>query len=168
MADTQSGSWEHVVHGFAPVWDAHSRVLVLGTFPSVKSREEHFYYGHPRNRFWKLLAAVFGDPEPQTVGEKKDLLLNSGVALWDVVRECDIRRSSDVSIRNAVPNDIRPILAGADIRAVYANGAKAKELYDRLILPVTGLEAVRLPSTSPANAACPFSRLAEAWRILAE
>lgn len=168
MGEIRSESWDHVVHAFAPVWNTHSRVLVLGTFPSVKSREERFYYGHPQNRFWKLLALLFDAPEPQTVDEKKALLLENGVALWDVVRECDIRRSSDVSIRNAVPNDIRPILAGADIRAIYANGTKAKELYDRLILPVTGREAVRLPSTSPANAACSLSRLAEIWRILAE
>ena len=157
---------ERVVHGFAPVWDARSRVLVLGTLPSVKSREEQFYYGHPRNRFWRLLALLFDAPAPQSVEEKKALLLENGVALWDVVHACEIRRSADGSIRNAVPNDIRPILRGADIRAVYANGAKAKELYDRLILPVTGREAIRLPSTSPANAACSLEELAEAWRVL--
>ncbi|MBQ3480779.1 MAG: DNA-deoxyinosine glycosylase [Oscillospiraceae bacterium] len=160
--------WEHVAHGFAPVWDAHSRVLVLGTLPSVKSREAHFYYGHPRNRFWRLLALLFDAPEPRSIEEKKALLLDNGVALWDVVRECDIRRSADGTIRNAVPNDIRPILADAEIRAVYVNGAKAKELYDRLLQPLTGREAIRLPSTSPANAALSFDGLAEAWRVLTE
>ena len=109
-------TYEHVVHGFAPVWDARSRVLVLGTLPSVKSRETSFYYGHPRNRFWRLLALLFEEPEPQSVEEKTALLLRNGVALWDVVSECDIRRSADSTIRNAAPNDVRPILAGADIR----------------------------------------------------
>lgn len=166
MAEKRPGDWEHLVHGFEPVWDARSRVLVLGTFPSVKSREEEFYYAHPRNRFWKTLAALFRAPEPRNTAEKRALLLENGVALWDVVRECDIRRSSDASIRNAVPNDILPILAAADIRGIYANGAKAKELYDRLILPRTGREAVRLPSTSPANAACPAETLLAAWSVL--
>ena len=166
MAEKRSEGLEHIVHGFDPVWDARARVLVLGTLPSVKSREQNFYYGHPRNRFWKLLALLFEQPEPRSVAEKKALLLENGVALWDVVRECDIRRSADGSIRSAVPNDIRPILEGADVRAIYANGAKAKELYDRLILPATGREAIRLPSTSPANAACSLETLAEAWRVL--
>ena len=166
MAEKAIAGWEHVLHGFEPVWDRRSRVLVLGTLPSVKSREENFYYGHPRNRFWRLLSLLFDEPLPQSVGEKKELLLNSGVALWDVVRECDIRRSADGTIRNAAPNDIRPILAGAEIRAIYANGAKAKELYDRLLLPLTGREAIRLPSTSPANAACTLEELTEAWRVL--
>lgn len=168
MAEIRAGDREHVVHGFAPVWDGRSRVLVLGTLPSVKSREENFYYGHRRNRFWKLLALLFECAEPQSVGEKRRLLLENGVALWDVVRACDIRRSADGSIRNASPNDIRPILEGADIRMICANGAKAKELYDRLILPLTGREAIRLPSTSPANAAVSLDELAEAWRVLKE
>ena len=168
MTEKHSEGWEHVVHGFAPVWDARSRVLVLGTLPSVKSREENFYYGHPRNRFWKLLALLFEAPEPRSVEEKTALLLENGVALWDVVRECDIRRSADGTIRNAAPNDVRPILAGAEIRAIYTNGVKAKELYDRLLLPMTGREARRLPSTSPANAACPLDALAEAWRVIKE
>ena len=158
--------YTHVTHGFAPVYDARSRVLVLGSLPSVLSRENAFYYGNPHNRFWVVTAAVFGCSVPQTIEEKTRMLLENGVALWDVVRECDIRRSSDGSIRNAVPNDIRPILEGADIRAICANGAKAAELYGRLILPLTGREAIRLPSTSPANAACSLETLAEAWRVL--
>lgn len=158
--------WEHVVHGFAPVYDARSRVLVLGTLPSVKSREQNFYYGHPRNRFWKLLALLFDAPEPQSVEEKKALLLQNGVALWDVVRECDIRRSADSTIRNAAANDIRPILEAADIRAVYTNGGRAHALYRRLILPVTGVGDLVLPSTSPANAARSLESLAEAWNVI--
>lgn len=160
--------WEHVVHDFAPVWDERSRVLVLGTLPSLKSREEGFYYGHPQNRFWRVLSGVFGAPEPRSIGEKKALLLRSGVALWDVVGQCDIRLSADSTIRNAEPNDIRPILAAADIRLILANGAKAKALYDRLLLPLTGREALRMPSTSPANAACSLERLIEAWRVMKE
>ena len=166
MPKSENGAWAHVVHGFPPVWDAGSRVLVLGTLPSVKSREQRFYYAHPRNRFWQVLAAVFGESVPCGVEEKTALLLRNGVALWDVVRECDIRRSADSSIRNAVPNDIRPILADAQIRAVCANGAAAKALYDRLLLPQTGREAIRLPSTSPANAAASLDALIEAWRVL--
>ncbi len=168
MAVRQGGEWEHIVHGFDPVWDERSRVLVLGTLPSVKSREENFYYAHPRNRFWTLLARLFGAPEPRSAEEKRLLLLRNGVALWDVVRECDIRRSADSTIRNAAPNDIRPILEGAPIRAVCVNGTKAGQLYDRLILPVTGREAIRLPSTSPANAACSFEALLEAWSVIKE
>lgn len=162
-----AGDWEHVAHCFAPVYDARSRVLVLGTLPSVKSREAAFYYGHPRNRFWPLTALLFAAPLPTTVAEKRALLLENGVALWDVVRECDIRRSSDSTIRNAVPNDLTPILEAADIRAIYTNGSKAKELYDRLILPRIGREATALPSTSPANAARSLERLAEVWQVIA-
>ena len=158
--------WEHVVHGFAPVYDARSRVLVLGTLPSVKSREENFYYGHARNRFWRVLARVFDAPEPRSIEDKRALLLQNGVALWDVVRECDIRRSADSTIRNASANDIRPILEAAQIRAVYTNGERAHALYGKLILPVTGLEDVPLPSTSPANAARSLEDLAEAWAVL--
>ena len=158
--------WEHVVHGFAPVYDARSRVLVLGTLPSVKSREAAFYYGHPRNRFWAVLAAVFDASVPQSTDEKKALLLSSGVALWDVVGQCDIRRSADSTIRNVVPNDLAPILRTGQIRAIYTNGAKAAELYRKHLLPASGIEAVYLPSTSPANAACTLEELIEAWRVL--
>ncbi len=162
----KNAGWEHIVHGFEPVYDARSRVLVLGTLPSVKSREQGFYYGHPQNRFWRLLARVFDESVPQSIDEKKALLLGRGVALWDVVGSCDIRLSSDSSIRNAVPNDIRPILDAADIRLILCNGTKAKALYDRMLLPLTGREAAAMPSTSPANAACSLDRLAEAWAVL--
>ena len=162
----KNAGWEHVVHGFAPVYDARSRVLVLGTLPSVKSREQGFYYGHPQNRFWRVLARVFDEPVPQNIDEKKALLLRNGIALWDVVGECEICRSADSSIRNALPNDIRPILSAADIRLILCNGAKAKTLYDRLLLPLTGREAVLMPSTSPANAACSLDKLIEAWGVL--
>ena len=158
--------FSHIIHDFEPIYDERSRVLVLGTLPSVKSREQGFYYGHPQNRFWRVLARVFDDPLPQSIDEKKTLLLKNGIALWDVVGQCDIRLSSDSSIKNAVPNDIRPILAAADIRLILCNGAKAKALYDRLLLPLTGREAASMPSTSPANAACSIERLAEVWAVL--
>lgn len=159
---------EHIVHGFAPVWDERSRVLVLGTLPSVKSREQNFYYGHPRNRFWRVLAALYGRAVPQSAEEKTALLISCRVALWDVVRECDIRRSADSSIRNAQPNDIRPLLAGSQIRAVCTNGSTAHALYRKHLLPLTGIEDLPLPSTSPANAACSLDELVERWAILKE
>ena len=168
IVETRQDGWEHVVHGFAPIYDERSRVLVLGTLPSVKSREANFYYGHPRNRFWQVMAAVFDAPVPQSIEEKKALLLANGVALWDVVGQCDIRRSADSTIRNVVPNDLSPILAAVGIETIYANGAKAAELYRKYLLPVTGIEAVRLPSTSPANAACGTEALVEAWRAVKE
>ncbi len=168
MTGRQPDGWEQVVHGFGPIYDARSRVLVLGTLPSVKSREANFYYGHPRNRFWQVMAAVFDAPVPQSIEEKKALLLANGVALWDVVGQCDIRRSADSSIRNVVPNDLSPILAAAGIETIYANGAKAAELYRKYLLPVTGIEAGRLPSTSPANAACRTEELIKAWRAVKE
>ncbi len=151
-------------HPIPPVWDERSRILILGSFPSVRSREEGFFYGHRQNRFWRLLAALFGEKEPESVGEKKRLLLENRVALWDVIGECDIEGSADSAIKNAEPNDISPILAGADIKRIYANGGKAWELYMKRIFPVTGIEAVKLPSTSPANAACSFERLRESWK----
>ena len=166
MTDKRPEELEHVVHGFAPVYDARSRVLVLGTLPSVKSREENFYYGHARNRFWQVLAAVFDASVPQSIEEKKALLLANGVALWDVVGQCDIRLSADSTIRNVAPNDPRPILAAAPIRAIFTNGSKAFDLYRRHLLPLTGIEAVRLPSTSPANAACGTEELIKAWGVI--
>ena len=154
---------EHIIHGFDPVYDENSRVLILGSLPSVKSREQNFYYGHPQNRFWRLIAVLRGESVPQTVTEKKELLLRSRIAVWDVIAECDIIGSSDTSIRNAVPADIRPILEAADIRCIFVNGAAAGKIYDKYQKPLTGREAVRLPSTSPANAAFGFERLLTEW-----
>ena len=154
---------EHIIHGFDPVYDENSRVLILGSLPSVKSREQNFYYGHSQNRFWRLIAALRGESVPQTLTEKKELLLRSRIAVWDVIAECDIIGSSDTSIRNAVPADIRPILEAADIRCIFVNGAAAGKIYDKYQKPLTGREAVRLPSTSPANAAFGFERLLTEW-----
>ena len=155
-----------VIHPIDPVYDEHSRVLILGSFPSVKSREAEFFYGHPQNRFWKVLAAVFHRPVPVTVEEKRALLLEEGVALWDVIASCEIRGSSDSSIKNAVPNDLTPIFETASIEAIYVNGKTAEKYYKKYLLPITGREAVCLPSTSPANAAWNLERLVSAWQIL--
>lgn len=160
--------YQHIVHTFPPVYDADSRVLILGTLPSVKSRENGFYYGHPRNRFWSVLAALFEEPVPVTIPEKQAMLLRNGVALWDVVYSCDIRGSDDSSIRNVEPTDLGTILETANIRQIYVNGSKAGELFRKYQQQRTGKSAVVLPSTSPANAAWSEERLREAWRTITE
>lgn len=154
----------HQVHEFEPVYDEHSRILILGSFPSVKSREAHFYYGHPQNRFWRLLAALYEEDVPRDIPAKKEFLLRHGIALWDVIASCDITGSSDSSIRNAVINDIGRILSAAKIEAVYANGKKAERLYMKYAAAKTGVAITGLPSTSPANAACSMEKLIEAWK----
>lgn len=157
--------YTQVTHTFEPVWDQNSRILILGSLPSVKSREQGFYYGHPQNRFWKVLAAITEQPVPQTIEEKKQFLLRQRIAVWDVIASCEIEGSSDSSIRHVVPADIAGLLRKSGITRVFANGGKAGELYDKYILSETGIKAVRLPSTSPANAAWPLERLMEAWRV---
>ena len=152
-----------VTHEFDAFFDKDSRVLILGTIPSPKSREQGFYYGHPQNRFWKVLADVLGEEFPQTVEERKRFLKRNHIALWDVLESCEIRGASDVSIRNAWPNDMNRILQAADIRAIFATGAKAAQLYKKLCFPECGVEAVRLPSTSPANCGCSYEKLREAY-----
>lgn len=155
--------YAHIKHGFQPVYDENSRVLILGSLPSVKSREQQFFYGHPQNRFWKVLAAVTGDELPGTVEEKRGFLLRNRIALYDTIYECDIAGSSDASIRNVVPTDLSPILNIAPIAAVFTNGAASSRTYKKYHLPVTGIEAVSLPSTSPANAAWSLDRLTGIW-----
>ena len=152
-----------VTHEFGAFFDKDSRVLILGTIPSPKSREQGFYYGHPRNRFWKVLADVLKKEVPQTVEERKRFLKRNHIALWDVLESCEIKGASDVSIRNARPNDMNRILQAADIRAIFATGAKAAQLYKKLCFPECGVEAVRLPSTSPANCGCSYEKLREAY-----
>jgi hypoxanthine-DNA glycosylase len=151
-------------HSIAPVYDAGSRILILGSFPSVKSREQQFFYGNKQNRFWKVLAQLLDCPVPETVPQKKDMLLSHGIAVWDVIASCEITGSSDASIRDVVPNDLSVILSAADIRAIYANGAKSYELYEKYIFPIHGIAAHKLPSTSPANAGYSFERLLDAWK----
>ena len=157
------GEYETLTHTFEPVYNADSEILILGTFPSVKSRQQHFYYGHPQNRFWKVLAAVTGDVLPTTIEEKKAFLLRNHIAVWDVIKSCSIIGSSDSSIKNVEPTDIRKILDTADIKQVIANGNKAGQLYKKYQLPLTGMAAVILPSTSPANAAWTFEKLCKRW-----
>lgn len=152
-----------VTHEFDAFFDKDSRVLILGTIPSPKSREQGFYYGHPQNRFWKVLADVLGEEFPQTVEARKGFLKRNHIALWDVLESCEIKGASDVSIRNARPNDMNRILQAADIRAIFATGAKAAQLYKKLCFPECGVEAVRLPSTSPANCGCSYETLREAY-----
>lgn len=155
--------YTRVSHGFEPVYDGNSRILVLGSFPSVKSRENSFYYGHPQNRFWKLMARLLDEPVPSTIEEKKLLLLSRGIAIWDVVAACDIKGSSDSSIRNVIPADINRVLRAANITTIIANGDTAYKLYRKYCEPHTGREAVKCPSTSPANAIFTLERLTEAW-----
>lgn len=160
--------YTHIVHTFEPVFNKQSRVLVLGSLPSVKSREQGFYYGHAQNRFWKVVAALMQKPLPETTGQKKQLLLESRIAVWDVVQECDIIGSSDASIRNVTPTDLKRILDSCDIRAVFANGAAAARLYEKFQKPLTKRDVITLPSTSPANAAWSLERLLDRWSALLE
>lgn len=163
ISDKEKPGYQHVEHTFEPVYDEHSEILILGTFPSVKSRENHFYYGHPQNRFWKLLARLTEESVPETVEEKKALLLKHHIALWDVVQSCDIIGSSDSSIKNVVPADIPRILRESSVQKIYANGDKAYRLYKKYCEKETGKEAEKLPSTSPANAIFTLDRLTESW-----
>lgn len=172
--------YQHIEHGFEPVFDRHSRVLVLGSFPSVLSRANAFYYGNPQNRFWRVIAARLGAPVPPNEGDpladgtpatldasiaaKRFMLLDGGVALWDVIESCDIKGSSDASIRNVVPAHIELITSNVSIEQVICNGGTAGRLYKRYLQERTGLPAVILPSTSPANAAWRLERLVECWR----
>lgn len=157
-----------VKHPFPPLYDSGSRVLILGSFPSVKSREQRFFYGHPQNRFWRVTAAVFGCPVPRTIEEKSAFLHENHVALWDVIASCEITGSSDSSIKDVVPNDLRPILEAADIKSIFVNGRAAEKYYIKYQEPVLGRKAVYLPSTSPANAAMSQDRLLDKWKVIAE
>ena len=154
---------ERQEHTIEPVYDSRSRILILGSFPSVKSRESGFFYGHPQNRFWKVLAGLCTCTVPVTIEEKREFLLEHGIAVWDVIASCDIEGSSDSSIKNAVPNDFSFILKTAPIRQIYTNGGTAYKLYHKYCEKVTGFEAVKLPSTSPVNASYSLERLISQW-----
>lgn len=158
------GGYVRAEHGFGPVYDERSRILILGSFPSVKSREGEFYYHHPQNRFWKVLCALYEEPFPETIPERRAMLLRNRIALWDVIERCDIVGSSDGSIRNAEPVDLSVILSHAPIERVYGNGTKACQMYRRFHEPIVGRTISPLPSTSPANAAWSLERLIEAWK----
>ncbi|MDE7198965.1 MAG: DNA-deoxyinosine glycosylase [Lachnospiraceae bacterium] len=153
-------------HTIDPVYDEYAEVLILGSFPSVKSREQQFFYGHKQNRFWRVMAQVLDCRVPESIEQKREMLLTHHVAVWDVIASCEITGSSDASIRNVVPNDLSRILSCADIRAIYTNGGKAYQLYQKYIYPVSGQKACLLPSTSPANAGYSLERLVEAWRVI--
>lgn len=155
-----------MIHNIDPVYDANSQILILGSFPSVKSREQQFFYGHKQNRFWHVMAQVLDCEIPETTEQKRAMLLANHVAVWDVIASCEITGSSDASIRDVKPNDLSCILSGADIRAIYTNGSKAYELYRKYIYPVNGRMAYPLPSTSPANAGYSLEQLVEKWSVI--
>ncbi len=153
-------------HPIAPVYDGRSRILILGSFPSARSRETGFFYGHPQNRFWKLLAFLYGQNVPVSIAEKHAFLLSNRLALWDVIASCEIQGSSDASISSVTANDLSPLLNAAPIEKIFTNGKTADALYKKYILPRTQRQTVCLPSTSPANAAWTFDRLCSAWRVI--
>ena len=157
-----------ITHPIPPVYDSNSRILILGSFPSVKSREAMFFYGHPQNRFWKVVAAVFEEPVPVTVPERKAFLIRNRIAAWDVIASCRIEGSSDASIQDVTANDLRPILEAASIRQIYVNGRTAEKMYKKYTEPVTGRSCICLPSTSPANAAWGMDRLLDSWSRIRE
>jgi hypoxanthine-DNA glycosylase len=156
------------VHPIAPVFDKDSKVLILGSFPSVRSREEGFFYGHPQNRFWKVTSQIFGEELPVTIDEKKAFLIRNHIALWDVIGSCEIDGSSDSSIRDVTVNDLSVILGTADIRAIFLNGKKAEQYYLKYLFPILKRDAVCLPSTSPANAAWNLDKLITVWKAISE
>lgn len=154
----------YVVHQFAPVFNQHSRILILGTIPSPKSREQGFYYGHPRNRFWKVISELFQEPFPETKENKIALCLKHKIAIWDVLSSCEIDGASDSSIKNPIPNDLKKILDIAPIEAIYTTGTKATKLYQTYCYPKTGIVAKMLPSTSPANCRMSYEELKAVYR----
>ncbi len=160
--------YEYVKHTFEPVYDEKSKILILGSLPSVKSREQGFYYGHPQNRFWKVLAKLLEWEEPVTIEEKKTMLLKNRIAIWDVLESCDIQGSSDSSIKNPVAADIPGLLKKTNIKKIYVNGTTAGKYYKKYILPSTGIAAVVLQSTSPLNCRYNMDKLAENWSIILE
>ena len=159
---------EIFTHTFEPIFDKNSEILVLGSFPSVKSRENNFYYAHPQNRFWRVVASVYSCPVPKTVEEKKNMLLSNKIAVWDVIKSCEITGSADSTIKSVIPNDLSEILSVADIKKIYANGKTAHSLYNKYIKKSTGFDIISLPSTSPANAAYSLEKLIKEWKIINE
>ena len=160
--------YQSLKHTFDPVFDTESKILILGSFPSVKSRENNFFYGHPQNRFWKVMANVLEWEVPTTIEEKREMLLKNHVAVWDVIASCCIVGSSDTSIKDVVINDFSRILENSKVERVYLNGRKAYELYHKYAEKVTGIKAVKLPSTSPANAAWSLEKLTKTWKEIIE
>ncbi len=157
-----------IEHPIEPIYNENSKILILGSFPSAKSREQRFFYGHSQNRFWKVLSLVLEEKEPETIEEKKVFLLENGVALWDVIASCDIKGSSDSSIKNVKANNLSVILDNADIKKIFVNGKTAEKYYNKYIKEKIGREAICLPSTSPANAGWALEKLLEKWKIIKE
>ena len=155
-----------VFHDISPVYDSNSKILILGSFPSVASRESGFYYGHKNNRFWKVLSRLYGQSIDESTETKKSFLLSHNIALWDVIKSCEICGSSDNSIKNVTLNDIKNVISESKISHIYTNGKTADKLYKKYILPLVEIEAVCLPSTSPANASFSFEDLCREWRII--
>lgn len=155
-----------IVHPIKPLYNSSSKILILGSFPSVKSREEGFFYSHPQNRFWRVMASVCSSEIPQTIPEKKRLILDNEFALWDVIHSCDISGSSDSSIKNVAPNNIGIILENSNVNRIFVNGKKAESLYKKYIEKQVGIEAVCLPSTSPANAQWSLEQLTDYWKSM--
>lgn len=158
--------YNNITHTFEPIYDANSRILILGTFPSVKSREMGFYYGHPQNRFWKVLAAITKCPLPVSIEDKRTFLLENHIAVWDVIKSCSIKGSDDNSITDVIPNDFTDLFKCTNLSVIAANGTKAYNLYQKYVFPVTEKEIVKMPSTSPANAAWSLEKLCAAYSQL--
>ncbi len=155
-----------ISHPFPPLYDKNSKILILGSFPSVKSREQLFFYGHPQNRFWKVVSAVFNSKTPETIEEKRRFLLSNNIALWDVIKECDITCSADSSIKNVIANDLSEILENSKVTRIFVNGKTAEKYYNKYTKPILNIDSTLLPSTSPANAQWSFERLIEAWKVI--
>ncbi len=155
-----------IIHPIPPLFDKNSKTLILGSFPSVKSRESSFFYGHKQNRFWQVIAAIFNKAIPNTLEEKKQLLLDCNIALWDVIGCCDIEGSADSTIKNVTPNNLDVILKSAPIKRIFVNGKTALKYYNQLILPIVQQPAFLLPSTSPANASYSLNKLIQEWEII--
>lgn len=155
-----------IVHPIPPLFDKNSKTLILGSFPSVKSREAEFFYGHPQNRFWTVVAEVFGCRKPESTEEKKEFVLSHNLAMWDVIGQCEIEGSADSTIKNVTANDLRIILDSCPIERIFVNGKTAEKYYNKYTYPKTGIKAICLPSTSPANAAWNIPKLVDAWKII--
>lgn len=155
-----------IIHPIPPLFDENSETLILGSFPSVKSREAAFFYGHPQNRFWAVIAAVLGEEKPLTVEEKKKLVLENKLALWDVIASCEIEGSADSTIKDVTANDLSVIINNSRVKRIFVNGKTAEKYYIKYTFPKTDIKAICLPSTSPANAAWSFERLVNAWKII--
>ena len=158
--------YSHIVHPFGPLYNEESEILILGSLPSVKSREANFFYGHPRNRYWPLIAKLFDEPEPKTIREKKALALKHHIAMWDAIYSCDIKGSSDSSIKNVIPTDLLQIVENSRVTRVFCNGKTSAKYYHKYQEKILGIPAVTLPSTSPANAAWGMERLMEEWKVI--